>query len=118
MRTLKNSSSPYREIFFTRIAAVITGLAGGDAIRSISMRAFNAIGPYLFLKICSCGFLIRKHFKQLESAYSHLVVHGRLLSLFQDFPFIEIRRSIKCDALGYYGFENICLFGLISNTSQ
>jgi hypothetical protein len=77
MGTLEDGACPHGEVPLTGVAAVITALAGRDAVASLALRADSAIRLEARFEIFSSGFCIGEKIEKFKSAYcasAHFVI--------------------------------------------
>jgi hypothetical protein len=78
--SLKDGSRTNREILKASIATVVFAFPRSNPLYLFAEGANRAIGPALFFHVQPCGFRIREHFEELESA-NRCVFHIRPLCL-------------------------------------
>lgn len=75
MGTLKDRSSPHREVEAAGVTAVKTVLSGLHALDFPTLWAGRTIRPAATLEVCSTGIRIWKHAEEFKRADGRLVAH-------------------------------------------
>lgn len=68
MRPLENRARPHGEVQLAGVAAVVSALAGRDALAVLALRAFDAVRPQTAFEIGASARLIGEGLEQLERA--------------------------------------------------